>query len=151
MIIASKILSDIEELHKLKQQGTISQDEYKSTISQMLEALLKDGNVSLYCLEPAEKLVKSGALTKAEFEALKNKVLANTVSSTQDSDKKISKKMPTNNKSFSILHLLLCFFVIIAHGILFILRIPLVILNVVLGWKIQEDIIAEGVKKGIKK
>ena len=148
MIIASKILSDIEELHKLKQKGTISQDEYKSTISQMLEALLKNGDVSLYCLEPVQKLYQSGALTKAEFETLKSKVLADTVSSTQDSHNKISNNVRTNK---DLLHGVVVVFTFMVKVVLFILRIPLVILNVVLGWKIREDIIAEGVKKGMKK
>ncbi|MBO4293840.1 MAG: SHOCT domain-containing protein [Alphaproteobacteria bacterium] len=147
MIIASKILSDIEELHKLKQKGTISQDEYKLTVCRMLRAL-SDADISLYCLEPVQKLYQSGALTKAEFETLKSKVLADTVSSTQDSHNKISNNVRTNK---DLLHGVVVVFTFMAKVVLFILRIPLVILNVVLGWKIQEDIIAEGVKKGMKK
>ena len=151
-----KILSDIEELYDLKQKGTISQDEYVSAKHQILDALFQRKNMPLDYVEQGHQLFKSGALTKTEFQHLKNKVLLNTVSSHQEplaqSQDGSTPKQARKNKDLSLVWYGIFMLLISALKVFFyILSIPFRIIAMFLGWHVQEDIIAQGVKKGLKK
>lgn len=69
------LLNDLENWHTLKQKGSVDEAEYLSVKKKIIKQILQSPYVSPDCIEDAEKLQKSSAITAEEFQAIKQQAM----------------------------------------------------------------------------
>lgn len=89
MVYTIKKLFELEDLHRLMTNGSITREEYELSKEKIMDAIFKPAHTTLDDIETANELKEKNILTESEFEAIKQQALE-TIESKQPEVKDMS-------------------------------------------------------------